>query len=166
MAYVSKTHLSPTGFILKHQFSILFDGLFDAKWFQGDLIIITGDVCIPSQPPPHLVHVWVPVLIVCCLGSCAVHPGEECWLGQVHGRRADPKHLSNPLLNPLPHIPAENTHSTQSSVSDTSPAACVLQLLLLPQLRNHGEHTLTSYLATSNNLFIRGGKKEKEKAPN
>lgn len=134
----------PLGSSPEHQFSNLSDRLFNAKWFQGDLTIKPGDVCIPSQPPPppHLVHVWVPVLIVCCLGSCAVHPGEECWLGQVHGRRADTKHLSNPLLNPLPHIPAKITHSTKCSVSDTS----LLLLLLFSQslklqLRNHGEHT-------------------------
>lgn len=104
----------------------------------------TGDVCIPSQPPPHLVHVWVPVFIVCCLGSCAVHPGEECWLGQVHGRRADPKDLSNPLLDSLPHIPAKNSQGQ----SVTPPS--FRHSLLLPQLRNMGFVSLGSFFNCQN----------------
>lgn len=79
--------------------------------------MLAGNVCIPSQPPPYLVNVWVPVLIMRCLGFCVIYSWEECWLSQVHGCRADTKCLSNLLLNSLSHITVKKTaqHATWSS---------------------------------------------------
>lgn len=63
------------------------------------------------------------------------------------------------------HPCREHTQHTELSQWHLPPAASVFcsQLLLLPPLRNHGEHTPTSYLALRGEKKKRGGKKEKER---
>lgn len=115
-------------------------------------LTITGNICIPSQPPTYLVNVWVPVFVMRCLGFRVVYPREERWLSQVHGSRADTKRLSDPFLNSLSHITAKNT--TQHAKWHTSPASSTgssihfFRAELIPQLINPGEHPyFVSYFA-------------------
>lgn len=67
-------------------------------------------------PNAYLVHMGMPILIVSCLGLCAIYPGEECGLCQIQQRCTDAKSFGNGELDLLPHVPAQDTMDQ----SDTS----------------------------------------------
>lgn len=67
-------------------------------------------------PNAYLVHMGMPILIVSCLGLCAIYPGEECGLCQIQQRCTDAKSFGNGELDFLPHVPAQDTMDQ----SDTS----------------------------------------------
>lgn len=65
---------------------------------------VYGSRCHSSVYVCYLIYVWVPVLVVLGLGSCAVDSGEEGGLGEVHQSRVQTKRLSNNCLDSPTHI--------------------------------------------------------------